>query len=284
MRAAPVQASYLGYLGTMAADYIDYVFADDVIVPKGREEDYTERLVRLPSYQANDTRRPIADRAFTRAELGLPEAGFVFCSFNDNYKLLPQTFDRWMRILRRAERAVLFLYADNDTAAENLRREATLRDVDPARLVFAGRVPAPEYRARYRVCDLFLDTLPYNAGTTASDALWAGLPVLTCAGASFAGRVAASVVTALGLPDLVTRSPEDYEALAVALATDSARLGEIRERLARNRDTSPLFDAAAFAASIEAAFAAMHGRQQAGLPPDHIRADSAPEIAVAPTE
>ena len=242
LRAAPVQASWLGYLGTMAAEYIDYLIADVTIVPEALARNYSEKIVRLPSYQPNDTRRVIADRPFTRGELGLPPTGFVFCSFNDTSKLTPAVFDRWMRILRRAEGSVLFLYADNGLVPENLRREAQARGVAPERLVFGSRLPAPEYLARYRAADIFLDTLPYNGGVTVSDALWAGLPVLTCTGEAFASRVAASLLNAVGLPELVANTPEAYEDLAVALATSPERLASLKRRLAENRATAPLFD------------------------------------------
>jgi len=269
-RAAPVQASWLGYLGTMAAEYIDYLIADATIVPNALRGNYTEKVVRLPSYQPNDTKRMVSERSFTRQELGLPPEGFVFCSFNDTYKLTPATFERWLRILRRTEGSVLFLYAGNDLVPENLRREAQQRGVDPGRLVFGGRLPVPEYLARYGVADLFLDTLPYNGGVTVSDALWVGLPVLTCSGETFASRVAASLLNAIGLPELVAESEQAYEELAVALATSSDRIAALRSKLTRNRATAPLFQIARHAKSVEDAFAEMHRRAQAGLAPDHI--------------
>jgi len=270
LRAAPVQASWLGYLGTMSADYIDYLFADAVIVPDAIKGNYAEKIVRLPCYQPNDTRRAIAERRFTREELGLADSGFAFCSFNDTYKLTPATFDVWMRILRRTEGSVLFLYADGDPVPANLRREAAARGVDPERLVFGGRLPVADYLARYRAADLFLDTQPYNAGTTASDALWAGLPVLTCTGDAFAARIAASVVTAAGLPELVTDSPQAYEETAVALATSPDRMSALRRWLAESRTTAPLFDSDRHTASVEAAYVEMHRRSLAGLAPDDI--------------
>ena len=270
MRTAPLQASYLGYLGTMGAPYIDYLIADPTIVPPEHRRHFSEKIVCLPSYQANDSGRAIPDRVFTRAELGLPEQGFVFCCFNNNYKITPTVFDGWMRIVKRVEGSVLFLYADNRWAAANLRKEAAARGVDARRLVFGTRVPPAEYLARYRAADLFLDTLPYNAGTTASDALWAGLPVLTCIGQTFAGRVAASVLLAIGLPELVATSQAQYEALAVELANDPQRLREIRERLDRNRTTAPLFDSRLFTRHIEEAYVRMYERYQADLPPDHL--------------
>ena len=270
MRAAPLQASYLGYLGTMGAEYIDYLIADSTIIPEEYQKHYSEKIVYLPSYQANDSKRRIADKVFSREELGLPQTGFVFCCFNNNYKITPGTFGSWMRILQKVEGSVLFLYAENEPAAINLKKEAALRGVAPDRLVFGKRLPAPEYLARYRSADLFLDTLPYNAGTTASDALWAGLPVLTCAGEAFASRVAASLLNAIHLPELITSTQEEYEALAIALAANPERLRQIRQKLVNNRLTTPLFDTARFTRHLEAAYNAMYERYQADLPPAHI--------------
>ena len=270
LRAAPVQVSYLGYLGTMAADYIDYIVADATVIPEACFDHYTEKVVALPSYQVNDTSRRIADAVFTRADLGLPKVGFVFCCFNNTYKITPATFDGWMRILKAVAGSVLFLYANSTSAISNLRRGASLRGIDPGRLVFSKRVPMPEYLARLQAADLFLDTLPYNAGTTASDALWVGLPVLTRSGESLAARVAASLLRAIGLPELITTTQTEYEALAIALARDPARYAGLKARLARNRLTTPLFDARAFTRHIEDAYRQMCARHQAGLPPDHI--------------
>jgi len=280
-RAAPVQVSYLGYLGTMAADFIDYLVADATLVPEAHRSDYTEKIVYLPWFQANAATKLIADRVFTREELGLPPTGFVFCCFNSNYKIVPRTFDSWMAILGRVEGSVLLLNAENDAVVANLRREAAARGVDPRRLVFAARLPMPEYLARYRAADLFLDTAPYNAGATASDALWVGLPVLTCLGETFAGRMGASLLTAIGMPELVTRTPEEYEHRAVELATHPTNLQHYKETLARNRDTARLFDSRRFAAHIEAAYARIHERCRAGLPPDHVFVPPAPQAGAA---
>jgi predicted O-linked N-acetylglucosamine transferase (SPINDLY family) len=274
LRAAPLQVSYLGYLGTMSADYIDYLIADDTIIPPQLRQHYAEKIVYLPSYQVNDSRRRIAPRRFSRQELGLPAAGFVFCCLNSSYKLTPGTFDSWMRILTRVPGSVLYLLGGSAALERNLRGEARARGVAADRIVFGARLPPAEYLARYRTADLFLDTLPYNAGTTASDALWAGLPVLTCTGASFAGRVAASLLTAVGLPELITRTGDEYERLAVELATNPQRLAGIRKKLADGLPTVPLFDAAAFARHLEAAYAKMYDRYLAGLPPEHIRMDA----------
>jgi protein O-GlcNAc transferase len=271
LRAAPLQVSYLGYPGTLGANYMDYLIADHTLIPEESRRHYAEKIVYLPdSYQANDAKRVIADRAFTRDELGLPAAGFVFCCFNNNYKIMPDTFDRWMRILERVPGSVLWLLADNPTAVGNLRREAVRRDVSPERLVFAERISLPEHLARHRAADLFIDTWPYNAHTTASDALWAGLPVLTCAGEGFASRVAASLLTAIGLPELIVSTPERYEDLAVHLATDAQRLAEIKQRLAENRLTAPLFDTQRYTRHIEAAYTKLYERYQANLPAEHI--------------
>lgn len=271
LRAAPVQVSYLGYLGTMAVPFIDYLMADQTIIPDECRHGYAEKIVYLPSYQANDSKRQIADKIYTREELGLPASGFVFCCFNHNYKITPEVFAAWMRILSRVDGSVLFLYADNEQAAENLRKEARKSGVVADRLVFAGRVERSLYLARYRVADLFLDTFPYNAGTTASDALWVGVPVLTRMGSSFASRVAASVLTAVGLPELITSSQQDYEELAVELATRPQLLQQIRHKLSQQRLTQPLFDSRAFTRNLEQAYRRMHERSLDGLPPDHIQ-------------
>ena len=269
-RAAPIQLSYIGYLGTMGAEYYDYLISDKIIIPEKSQRYYSEKIVYLPSYQVNDSKRKIADKVFTRAELNLPENAFVFCCFNNNYKITPPTFDGWMRILTAVPDSVLFLYADNNWAEINLKIEAEKRGVSPLRLVFGGRIESSEYLARYRSADLFLDTLPYNAGTTASDALWVGLPVLTCVGESFASRVAASLLNAIELPELITTTQEQYEATAIELGTNPLRLKAIRDKLERNRLTTALFDTASFTRHIESAYQHMYERYQADLPPDHI--------------
>jgi protein O-GlcNAc transferase len=272
-RTAPIQVSYLAYPGSMGADYIDYLIADKIIIEKSQQAFYAEKVAYLPnSYQANNYRDDMfsTGEACTRAQAGLPEAGFVLCCFNNNYKIAPDVFGIWMRILKQLEGSVLWLLQDNPTAAINLRKEAANRDVDPARLIFAPRMSLPEHLARHRLADLFLDTLPYNAHTTASDALWAGLPVLTRIGETFAGRVAASSLSAIGLAELITTSPEAYEALAIELATKPEKLSSIKNKLAQNRLTAPLFDTERFTRHLEAAYTAMYARHQADLPPDHI--------------
>ena len=269
-RAAPIQIGYIGYLGTMGAEYYDYLLAGKTTIPDELQKFYSEKIVYLPSYQVNDRKRTISERQFTRKELGLPETGFVFCCFNHNYKILPSTFDSWMRILNTVEGSVLFLYADNEWAKTNLIDEASLRGVDSARLVFGGRIPTEEYLARYRVCDLFLDTFPYNAGTTASDALWVGLPVLTLMGQSFASRMAASLLNAIGLPELITDTQEEYEALAIELGLNPKKLADAKLKLASNRLTTPLFDTPLFTRYLEAVYQKMMERYWADLPIEHI--------------
>ncbi|HUA26908.1 MAG TPA: hypothetical protein VMA54_22450, partial [Steroidobacteraceae bacterium] len=270
LRAAPLQVSYLGYLGTMSAEYMDYLVADDTVIPQALRMHYAEKIVYLPSYQVNDSKRPIAPRRFTREELGLPRQGFVFCCLNSTYKLTPDTFDGWMRILTRVPGSVLYLLGGSPALEGNLRREAQARGVAGDRIVFGARLPPDEYLARYRTVDLFLDTLPYNAGTTASDALWAGLPVLTCTGVTFAGRVGSSVLRAAGLPELVASTPQQYEQLAVELASNPARLAGVRTNLTEGLRTAALFDTAASTRHLEAAYATMYERYQAGLPPEDI--------------
>ena len=269
--AAPIQINYLGYPGTMGANYIDYIIADKTLIPTRLQQHYSEKVVYLPnSYQVNDRRRIISDKKFSRQELGLPEQDFVFCCFNNNYKILPATFESWMRILKAVDGSVLWLFQDNSWAAENLKKEAERREVNAKRLVFAERMSLPDHLARHRQADLFIDTLPYNAHTTASDALWAGLPVLTLMGESFASRVAASLLNAIGLPELIASTQDEYEALAIEFALNSMKLREIKQKLANNLLTTTLFDTPLFTKSIESAYIKIYERYYAGLPPDHI--------------
>jgi protein O-GlcNAc transferase len=267
-RPAPIQASYLGYPGSMGAPFIDYFIADRISALPALQPFFTEKIVHLPdSYQVNDSHRKIAGEAGTRQEAGLPEKAFVFCSFNNNWKITPEVFDIWMRLLQRVEGSVLWLLSDNDGAERNLRKEAERCGTDPARLVFAGRLTPEQHLARHALADLFLDTLPCNAHTTASDALWAGLPLITCTGQAFAGRVAASLLHATRLPELVTDNLADYESLALKLACDPALLAGIKAKLARNRTTCPLFDSTRFARHIEAAYITMWETWQRGDQP-----------------
>jgi predicted O-linked N-acetylglucosamine transferase (SPINDLY family) len=269
-RAAPIQVNYLGYPGTTGADYIDYLIADRTLIPEAAQQHYSEKIVSMPdSFQAN-SRNPISPKQYTRSQQGLPEQGFLFCCFNNSYKIGPATFAVWMQILHRAEASVLWLLEDNPQAAANLRKHAAHHGIAPQRLVFAQRLPLAEHLSRLRVADLFLDTLPFNAGASASPALWAGLPVLTCAGETFAGRMGASLLRAIDLPELVTETEQAYETLAVELALDPARLRHLREQLDRNRLTTPLFDTPRFTRNLEAAYTAMLSSYHANLPLDHI--------------
>jgi predicted O-linked N-acetylglucosamine transferase (SPINDLY family) len=268
MCPAPIQVTYPGFPGTSGADYMDYLIADPNVVPDASRKHYREQVVRLPHcYQANDRKRPMAERVLTRVELGLPAGAFVFCCFNNSYKITPATFASWMRILQAVEGSVLWLRDANPVAVANLRREAERRGVSGARLVFAPIVQPPEHLSRHSAADLVLDTLPYNAHTTASDALWSGVPVVTLEGSTFPGRVAASLLKAVGLPGLVTHSVADYEALAVGLARHPGRLADAKATLVRNRRTAPLFDTPRTVAHLEAAYRAMVARARAGLPP-----------------
>ena len=258
-RAAPIQASYLGFPASLGVTFIDYVIADRIVVPFEEQSSYTEKIVHLPdTFQANDSKRAIASRNFRRSEESLPDDAFVFCCFNNSRKFSAPMFDIWMRLLQRVTGSVLWLSRSNDFAVANLRREAEARGVNPRRLVFASpRREHADHLARIRLADLFLDTLPFNAATTASDALWVGVPVLSCAGTTYIGRNGASLLHAVGLPELVTTSLEDYEALALKLATDRTLLQSIRDRLARNRLSRPLFDSDRFRRHIEAAYLTM---------------------------
>jgi predicted O-linked N-acetylglucosamine transferase (SPINDLY family) len=270
-RPAPVQVNFLGYPGTMGAAYIDYIVVDPALVAEEEQAHFSEKCVWLPDcYQPNDRQRPISDRTYSRRDMGLPDEGFVYCCFNNSFKLTPEAFDTWMRVLNAVDGSVLWLL-ECGVAEGNLRREAKRRGVAAERIVFAKRLPLAEHLSRLRLADLFLDTLPYNAHTTASDALWVGVPVLACRGATFASRVADSLLRAVDLPDLVTTSLPDYEAAAVSLARTPAALADLRQRLWRSRATCPLFDTPRYARHIEAAYAEMWRRHTRGEAPAAIR-------------
>jgi predicted O-linked N-acetylglucosamine transferase (SPINDLY family) len=261
--------SYLGYPGTTGAEFIDYVIGDEMVLPFDQQPYFTEKIVHVPNcFMVNDSTRPISPQVPWRAPAGLPEHGFVFCCFNQSYKISPSMLDVWMRLLARVEGSVMWLSKFNDRAVQNLRSEAKARGIDPERLIFAARfVTQADHLARQRLADLFLDTLPYNAHSTAADALWAGVPLLTCRGDTFAGRVAASLLHAVGLPELVTGNLEEYEALAFELAMDPLRLRALRSKLEANRLTHPLFDTDRFRRHIEAAYRTMWQTWQRGEPP-----------------
>jgi protein O-GlcNAc transferase len=267
-RPAPIQVNYLGFPGTMGAPFIDYILVDEFIVPSNQQPYYTERLVHLPGcYQVNDSRREIAPSTPSRRECGLPDGSFVFCSFNNNYKITPEMFDVWTRLLQAIPRSVLWLLESNPTAAANLRREAATRGVPPQRLVFAQRLRLEEHLARHRLADLFLDTFPVNAHTTASEALWSGCPLVTLAGETLVSRVAGSLLRALDMPELITTSFDQYEQVARQLASDTNRLAELRQRLAINRTTAALFDGKRFTLGLEQAYETMWATYIAGQPP-----------------
>jgi protein O-GlcNAc transferase len=268
-RAAPLQVSWLGFPGTLGAPFIDYLIADGVVAPEAHASDYAEALVRLPHcYQPNDATRRIAERIPTRAELGLPDYAVVFCCFNNPAKIAPEVFAVWMRLLRRLPASVLWLLDENPAATAQLRRHAQSHGVDAERIIFAPRRPTAEHLARHQAADLFLDTWSYNAHTTASDALWSGLPLLTLQGETFGSRVAASLLRAVGLPELIVESVADYEALAFELATDGGRLTALRQRLGAQRSDHPLFDTPRFTRDLETAYVTVWKRHRAGLAPE----------------
>ena len=276
-RAAPIQINFLAYPGTMGAEYMDYLIADHTLIPQADQCHYAEKIVYLPdSYQVNDSRRAVCAEPCARVEEGLPETAFVYCCFNNIYKISPEIFDIWMRILGRVEGSVLWLLEDNPRATENLRKQAALRGIEPQRLVFAKRLPVDRHLARHSLADLVLDTLPYNAHTTASDALWVGVPVVTRTGGTFASRVAASLLRAVGLPQLITATESEYEELAVELARNPQRVQTLRQHLQQIRPTAPLFDCASYTRHLESAFTAIYDRHHAGLPPDHIHIPKLP--------
>jgi predicted O-linked N-acetylglucosamine transferase (SPINDLY family) len=268
LRPAPIQVNYLGYPGTMGAPFIDYIIVDEFVVPPEQQPYFTEKLVHLLGcYQVNDSRRPIAAHTPSRKESGLPDSVMVFCCFNGNYKITPAIFDVWMDLLKAVPASVLWLMEGNGHAMTNLRREAEARGVAASRLVFAPPLPLPEHLARFGLADLFLDTFPVNAHTTASDALWVGCPVLTLAGQTFVSRVAASLLHAVGLPELVTASMSEYRDLALRLATDAELLNSMRTRLKGGRTTSGVFDGARFARNLEKAYTTMWQLRIAGASP-----------------
>jgi predicted O-linked N-acetylglucosamine transferase (SPINDLY family) len=277
-RAAPIQVNYLAYPGTLGVNYIDYLIADPILIPSEQQKFYSERIAYLPdTYVPTDSKREISNRTFDRTELGLPPDGFVFCCFNNTYKLNPRMLDSWSRIMKKVSGSMLWLSETDATVAANIRREAGKRDIDPARLVFAKRMPlVADHLARLRLADLFLDTLPANAHTNANDSLWAGLPILTQIGDCFAARVAASLLTAIGLPELITSSQEAYEALAVELATNPGKMASINKKLAVQRLSASLFDTQRYTRHLEAAYTTIYERCHAGLAPDHFYVSKLP--------
>jgi protein O-GlcNAc transferase len=272
MSAAPIQVNYLGYAGTMGADYMDYLIADQTLIPKDKQDYYSENIAYLPySFMVNDTKNKASKKIFTRAEVGLPINGFVFCCFNNHFKITPSTFIRWMRILSKVDGSVLWLPKGSSTANNNLKKEAKKHSVDENRIIFASRLTLREdHLKRIQLADLFLDTIPYNAHATTSDALRMGLPVLTCIGNSFASRVAASLINSVNLPELITNTQEQYESLAIQIAKNPEKLKTIKKKLDNNLIKSPLYDTSLFTRHLESAYSMMYDRYQRGLEPDYI--------------
>ena len=270
MKVAPIQLSYIGYLGTMGADYYDYLIADEMMIPKKNQKYYAEKIVYLPSFQVNDSTESIPKITLTRKDLGLPKEGFIFCCFSNTFKITPKTFDSWARILKNVEGSVLMIYAANELSKTNLTKEIIKRGVDSSRLIFGDSFDRPKYLARYRVADLFLDTQPYNAGTTASDALRMGLPMLTLKGQSYQSRMGASIVNALDLPELITNTSEEYESLAIKLAIDPVKFKAIKDKLVDNLPKALLYDTPLFSKHLELAYTKMYENFHSGLDPDHI--------------
>jgi protein O-GlcNAc transferase len=266
LRPAPIQVNWLGFPGTMGSELFNYILSDAFITPLDQAPHFGEQLALLPCYQPNDSKRPVGEIP-TRAAVGLPEQGFVFCCFNQSFKITPQIFGIWMRLLQAVPDSVLWLLECNRWAKENLAKEAQALGIDPARLIFAPRVPIAEHLARHALADLFLDTLPYNAHTTTSDALWMGVPVVTCAGETFSSRVAGSLLRAAGLPELITGSLREYESLALKLAREPHTLQSLKGKLRQTRETMPLFDMPVFARKLEQAYRHMWQRWQNSLPP-----------------
>ena len=279
-RAAPVQISYLGYPGTLGASLMDYLIADRILIPPELRRHYCEKIIYLPhGHMATDNTKQIAQRPIDRAQMGLPEQAFVFCCFNSSYKIRPAEFDVWMRLLTRVEGSVLWLVRANSWTQQNLRTEALRRGVDPERIVFAERVPMADHLARHRLADLFLDTFNYTGHSTAADALWAGLPLVTKLGQGFAARVGASILNAAGLSGLVAESVEDYERLALELAENPQKLAEMKAMLQLARTRAPLFDSEGLARHIEDAYRKAHAHYLDGGGPRNIEVAAGPPAA-----
>jgi len=267
-RPAPVQINYLAYPGTMGADFYDYIIGDHVVIPEDQKHNYAENIIYLPDcYMPHDNTRQISNKPISRAECGLPDNRFVFCCFNNSFKISPQEFDIWMRLLNKIEGSVLWLLKANEWSQNNLRNEASKRGVDADRLVFADKLPLEEHLGRLRHADLFLDTFNFNAHTTASDALWAGIPVVTKIGKSFAARVAGSLLNAIELPELITTTEKEYEALALSLASNPKTLTLIKKKLAEKKNSAPLFDTETYTKNLERAYIQAYQCYADGLPP-----------------
>jgi predicted O-linked N-acetylglucosamine transferase (SPINDLY family) len=269
LRAAPIQISYIGFLGTMGADYIDYLIADKVIIPNDLRRFYSEKIIYLQSYQSNDSKRSSGE-IFTKSEFGITENQFVFCNLNNVYEITESMFHSWLRILSKVEHSVILLYSENPWATDNLRKHATKQGINPARLIFTNHLPREDYLAQYAVADLFLDTYPYNAGTTSSDAPWMNLPVITLQGNSFQSRVASSLLVNLNLPELIHQLIESYEDQAIELAKNPTKLNRLKIKLVANRLNESLLNTPLFARHLEQAFSLVYRRYSDGLPPNDL--------------
>jgi predicted O-linked N-acetylglucosamine transferase (SPINDLY family) len=270
-KPAGVQINYLGFPGTIGSKYIDYILCDQTVIPPQSKKFYNEKIIYLPdSYQSNDTKRSISNKIFLRQELSLPDESFVFCCFNNNYKITPNMFDIWTRLLNKVNNSVLWLIEGNAEATLNLKKEFKIRNIDSSRLIFAKRMKLEDHLARHKNADLFLDTLPYNAHTTASDSLWAGLPVLTLLGKTFPGRVAASLLKALDLPEMITYSENEYIDKAEDFAFNPKKLKLIKDKLNFSKVTKPLFNSELFCRNLENAFKIVFDKYNKGLTPEDI--------------
>ena len=270
MSAAPIQLSYIGYLGTLGTDYYDYLIADEIIIPKENQKHYSEKIIYLPSFQVNDSIKPKIKNQIKRKDFGLPDKNFIFCCFNNTFKITPNVFNSWSRILSKVDDSLLMIFVENPSSRSNLLTEMQKRGVKADRLIFADKLSRIEFLERNTVVDLFLDTFPYNAATTASDSLRMGLPVLTLSGSSFASRVGASLLTAVGMPELITNDQDDYESVAVDLASNPNKMNSIKKKLARNLENAPLFNTKDFTLQIEKSYAEIYEKNKLGLEPDHI--------------
>ena len=270
-RCAPIQINYLGYPGTSGANFIDYLIADKILIPKKYQKYYSEKIIYLPNtYQVRDSTQKISNKIYSRKDFGLPEKSFVFCCFNQNYKITPGVYDIWMRLLKKIDRSVLWLIKDSDIGAKNLKKEANIRGIEPNRIIFAEKIPLSEHLARHKLADLFIDTFPYTAHTTCSDALWSGLPVITRVGKSFASRVGASILNAIGLEELITKTEKEYEYLATQLATKSEFLNKINKKLKKNKIKKPLFNTKLYTSHIEKAYIKIYKNHQSNFTLENI--------------
>ena len=268
---APIQINFLGYPGTLGSDCIDYIIADKTLISKEDEKHYSEKIIYLhDTYQSNDSKRIISEKKFFRKDFNLPDDKFIFCCFNKKYKIDPNIFEIWMNILKKVNNSVLWLLDDENESTTNLIYETKLRNVDPKRIIFSKKIPTHEHLARHSLADLFLDTFPYGAHTTASDALWSGLPVITKKGNSFASRVASSLLKAISMDELITSNDQEYQDLAVRLATDKKQLNLIKDKLSKNIKTKPLFNTALFTSNLEKAYKLAYKKFAKNLPAENI--------------